>query len=386
MLRPARALPAAFALFALLAGCATAPPSETGFMKGVEGVDATAREIQVLLYRFAGHFAGQVDLAAAEIYEGSDDDDVRLAALEWNTNAVAEMMESCFHFDPLAGLIRANIFAVQMDEFFASGNGRDLFGDYQHVAVETSARMRRELYELSVEIWPDGDFEDFKELVLGWARENPIENTRFVRGGFEADMIRRTGASEELGMRLAGSMQAQLLALTDRANILMPHVARQVHWEKEAMLTETRRMVADMTDSTISETMGALGPVLEFLAEQRALTVRDLAHERAAVLDGIAAERTAVLEALAAERSAVLVAITDERNATMQDINTLSLETMDRIAARSSSTVSAAIDQIFDRLTRMLMIPGAVLTVFLVIIALWVRRTVDRMLAAREVR
>lgn len=356
----------------LLTGCSTAPPVKTGSMESVKGIDATAREIQVLLYQYAAHFAGQVDLAANEIYYGSRDYEVRMAALQWSANAVPEMMKSCFHFDPLAGLLGAGAFAVQMNDFFTTGNGKDLFGEYQHVAVETSTRLRKDLLELSQKIWPDGDFEPYRQKVAAWAGDHPIANTRFVRGEFDYETVLRTGTSQDMGLRLAGSMNAQLLALTDRANVMMALLPRQVHWEKEMMMDETKQMVEDMADSTIAQAMGTLGPVLEFIAEQRALTVRDLAHERAMVFEAIAGERNSVLEAIA-----------DERNATMQDISGLTLTTLDRVATTSQSVMTESVDQIFDRVTRMLAIPFIALGLFVIGIMIWVRNTVNRVLARK---
>jgi len=342
-------------------------------MKGIEGIDASAREIQVLMYQYASHFASQVDLATNEIYTNSGDYHIRMAALQWNSNAIPEMMKSCFHFDPLTGLLGASAFAVQMDDFFRSGNGMDIFGDQQHVAVETSGRLRRDLLELAQRIWPEGDFDAYKEKVLAWAEAHPIENLRFVRGGFDYETTLRSGATADLGLRLAGSMNAQLLAMTDRANVLMASMPRQMYWEKEMMLDETRNMVTDMADTALAQSLGSLQPMMEFLAEQRELTMRDIARERAAVF-----------QAIAAERNAVLVAIASERNETMKDINELSLSSLDRLTTSSQGAVSLAIDQVFDRVARMLMIPFIALGALVVIVMFWIRATVNRVLDRRE--
>jgi hypothetical protein len=260
-----------------------------------------------------------------------------------------------------------------MNEFFANGNGKDLFGDQQHVAVETSRRLRQDLYELSHEIWPDGDFESYKQRILEWTEAHPIENTRFVRGEFDYETVLKSGASMDLGLRLAGSMNAQLLAMTDRANILMAVMPRQVHWEKEMMFDETRQMVTDMADSTLAQALGSLAPIMEFLAEQRNLTMRDLARER-----------SAVLEAVAAERNAVLVAISNERNETMKAINELSLASLDQVTTSSQSALSITVDQIFDRMARLLLIPFIALGAFMIIVMFWVRTTINRALARKE--
>jgi hypothetical protein len=341
-------------------------------MRGIEGIDTSAREIQVLLYQYASHFASQVDLATNEIYSSNQDFNARMAALEWNSNAIAEMMKSCFHFDPLTGLIGANVFAAQMDDFFVDGNGKGLFGDQQHIAVETSRRLRRDLYELSRRIWPDGDFDSYEQQVLDWAESHPIQNTRFVRGEFDYETVLRSGADAGLGLRLAGSMNAQLLAMTDRANVLMAVMPRQVYWEKEMMFAETRQMVTDMTDSTLAQATSSLGAMMGFLAEQRNLTMRDIARERAAVF-----------EAIADERNAVLVAIANERNETMKAINEMSLASLDRLTSSSQTGVSATVDQIFEGIARLLLVPFIALGAFMVVVMIWLHVTVQRVLARK---
>jgi len=164
-------------------------------------------------------------------------------------------------------------------------------------------------------------------------------------------------------------MNAQLLAMTDRANILMAVMPRQVHWEKEMMLDETRQMVTDMADSALAEANGSLGALMEFLAEQRNLTMRDIARERAAVF-----------AAIADERNAVLVAIADERNETMKAINDMSLSSLDRLTSSSQGAVSATVDQIFDRLGRLLLVPLLAFGAFMIIVMIWVHVTVNRVL------
>jgi len=357
----------------LLVACSTAPPVTTQSMEDVEGIDATARELQVLLYQYAAHFSGQVDLAVSEVYYGSKDHDVRMAALEWYTNAVPEMTRSCLHFDPFTGLLGANAFIVQMDEFFTRGKGRDLFGEYQQVAVETSARLRHDLFELSHRVWPDGDFEAYKQEVIEWANAHPIENTRFVRGEFDYETARRSGAGQDLGFRFASSLNAQVLALTDRVNVATVQFPRYVHWREEILLGQATQMAAVMADSAVTHAVGNLEPLLEFIAEQRALTMRDIASERATVL-----------EAIAHERNVVLVAIADERNATMRDLNDLSLKSLDRISGTSQATVTVAVDRLFDRMVRVMTIPFLLLGLLLIIIMIWVRNTVNRVLALRE--
>ena len=65
-----------------LSACSTAPAKKSALMQSVEGLDVTKRELQTLMYFYANHFAGQVDLASNEIYMTSTNPDTRRAAIE----------------------------------------------------------------------------------------------------------------------------------------------------------------------------------------------------------------------------------------------------------------------------------------------------------------
>ena len=54
-------------------------------MKSIEGVDITKRQLETLMYQFAAYYAGQVDLAASEIYTQAEDPQIRRRTIEWNT-------------------------------------------------------------------------------------------------------------------------------------------------------------------------------------------------------------------------------------------------------------------------------------------------------------
>jgi hypothetical protein len=373
-----------------LSACSTAPAKKSALMQSVEGLDVTKRELQTLMYFYANHFAGQVDLACNEIYLTSTDPDIRRAAIEWNLNATPQLMMACFNHDPLVGMLAAWTFTIQIQDFFEEGNGRDVFGPQQDIAVKTSGTLETEMSKLVHGIWIGGDIEEYEQAVRNFAAAHPLKNMRFIREGFDAETLRAMGANVSGGLGVAGSMNEQMVALTDRANIMMPYLQRQIYWQSALLMEDSKSLAADLTDSTMAavskEMFGHLDPLFEFADRQRALVTRDMARERAAVFSEIAAERKEILVFLAGERNEVIKAIAAERNATMKEIDALTLSVLEQVTRESQSAVLAGVDRVYTRTLQLLLIPFLALAVFLVVVMLWVRSAFNRMLTRLEGR
>ena len=373
-----------------LSACSTAPAKKSALMQSVEGLDVTKRELQTLMYFYANHFAGQVDLACNEIYLTSTDPDIRRAAIEWNLNATPQLMMACFNHDPLVGMLAAWTFTIQIQDFFEEGNGRDVFGPQQDIAVKTSGTLETEMSKLVHGIWIGGDIDEYEQAVRNFAAAHPLKNMRFIREGFDAETLRAMGANVSGGLGVAGSMNEQMVALTDRANIMMPYLQRQIYWQSALLMEDSKSLAADLTDSTMAavskEMFGHLDPLFEFADRQRALVTRDMARERAAVFSEIAAERKEILVFLAGERNEVIKAIAAERNATMKEIDALTLSVLEQVTRESQSVVLAGVDRVYTRTLQLLLIPFLALAVFLVVVMLWVRSAFNRMLTRLEGR
>ena len=133
--RTPRAFPSLLVVLALVAGCSQAPPRQTEFMERLAAEGVTVRELQVEVYNFAIYFNDLVEDAADRIYARTDDPVLRDRALLWKMSAIPKMQRAAFREDPLAGLISAWSFCVQLRNWFETGPGREHFGEHQSVAL-----------------------------------------------------------------------------------------------------------------------------------------------------------------------------------------------------------------------------------------------------------
>jgi len=197
------------------------------------------------------------------------------------------------------------------------------------------------------------------------------------------------GAPVAGGLGAAAAMSEQMVALTDRANIMTAYLPRQIAWQAAAATEEGRELAAEMQEQAI----GGLDPVLGFMDEQRAAFARDVSRERAAVLEALARERIAVLASLETERNEVFREISDERRAVLLELNTITLAAIERFMADTRLVVDegfvsldSSIDRIVSRIVRLLVLPAAILLALVIVAMIWVRSTVNRMLAIWESR
>jgi hypothetical protein len=339
------------------------------------------------MYQYAAHYADEVDLAAFAIYEQAEDPRIRRNAIVWNTNCVPEMMKHCFNDEPLVALIFAWAYAIQVKEFLEAGQGTDFFGPQQEIAIEASRNLEKGLEDIALHLLPEERVREFRGRLGEWAAEHPIENERFVSTVVSGPAMMAMGAPVAGGLGAAAAMSEQMVALTDRANIMTAYLPRQVAWQTAAMVETSRELVAEMQE----EAFGNIEPIFAFMDEQRAAFARDVGRERAAVIAALAEERTAVLSHLEAERGEVFTEIADERNAVLLELNRITLEAIDELMMETRVSMDdgflvldQSFDRYFQRTVRLLAVPALLLVVFVVLVMIWVRNTVDRMLRIWE--
>jgi hypothetical protein len=359
-------------------------------MEAMEVEDITKRELQTLMYRYAEHYAGRVELASEEIYENTTDAEIRKNAILWNSHCVAQMMKNCFNSEPMVAMLSAWVFAAKVRDYYEYGFGRDVFGPYQSIAVETSQTLEDDMFQIVQGVVSESQMEMLVPKLEENVNKEPILNQRFVSQFVSESLIRAMGAPVASGLSAAGSMNEQLVALTDRANILTAHLPRQVFWQTASVLWQSEQMIAQMRDSTLAairqEAAGSLDPVLTFLDQQREYTTEDLAREREAVLRALAAERTAVLNYFSQERLEVIQAIMDARGVTMREMDAMTLEALQQFMTETRGAIEASIDQIYLRTVQMLVLPMVFLAIFVIVVMIWTRNTVNRLLEIREER
>jgi hypothetical protein len=222
------------ALFA--AACSTRVPKQTELMKEFGVKDFTTRELRAIVYGFGSESAGKIELSAQEIQDSADSPEIRENAVLWKMNAVPVIYQATFTQDPLAALSTSWAFCVQMRKYFTTGAGRELFGEWQDIAVNVSQELEADAFELAKTVMPETDLLKAQESLEAYADNNPFENQLFVRTGDTLKFLKASAGTSSSGLVAAASMSEEMRTLADRMSIFTVTVPKQVQWQTELLM------------------------------------------------------------------------------------------------------------------------------------------------------
>lgn len=335
-----------------LSGC-TATSSESTLMKNMEGVKMTSSELSIRLNEFVKYFDDAVEETADEIIKKSNSMEVKRNALEWKINVIPRVLETITISDPVAAGIDIYALCLQMDHFFKEGNGSNLFGEQQQLAINISDEIFNEIRILS------DDFREFKEgdeiekQIQDWVGKNPVVNLRFSRKSTMELMAKALGR-KNLGLgSTIGSMAEGIHILGRQVNIYSEFLPKHIKWQIEYELTGL------MMDSTMEKTFDkfnrmsysiegmakVLGESREALKNLQQSSFSELHKQLLFTISTLKNERAIVLDTLKAERMAILHDIYQQRIETLDRIDSIAQNTI----IQSSLIADSIIDKIFWR-------------------------------------
>jgi hypothetical protein len=316
MTRTARLLTLLVAL--VLAACADVTQRIPTLGLSVPGGGPTAAEVQDLLANWATDFAGAVTAASDRIRAGSTEREVRRHTLLWQLRMVPLARQAAFRPDPQEGYVAVLAIAEAHRAYLTSGEGRQLFGSQQALAVEAAQRSEAAALQIGRSFLSPAQLERLERQVAELVAANPIQ------GVFVADaLLQGFAASRATGMfgwvidlpmvpfRALSGVSDTALAVqefNDTAREFthtlneLPHLTR---WELELLLYDTEEL------ESVERTLHAL-------------------EEVAASAEGLPAELGAQLSARLEEARA-------------------SIEAMDAALARAEN-VAAPLERIAERL------------------------------------
>ncbi|MCH7964973.1 MAG: hypothetical protein IH852_13665 [Bacteroidetes bacterium] len=334
-----------------LNGCFS-PQKETALMKEA-GIEVSAIEYKIRLGEFGYRFAGIVELSADEIISKTMDNEIKKQALLWKIYAIPAMIRSLSINDPLAAGIDSWILSVQMNQYFEVGYGKDLFGEYQDIAITSSKLILSDIENLARKLKGADDISRGQKIAEDWANENPIKNSKFMRVSALDEVAHIIGSADyNLGTTVEG-IAISVNELKNQVTLYTDYLPKQIKWQVEYAAYEV------FGDSTMGNMMQNFNTITQStsritdVVEETSLLIEELQQS---TLDNVNYQRLATLKALTEERIAVMESLKLERIAILEDINRERNETLDRLEkisymAVNKTTIFAAdiIDKIFWR-------------------------------------
>lgn len=333
----------------LFSACTTIS-TESESMKNLEGLQMTQIELTIRLNEFDKYFIGRVEEAADEIIRSSDNKEIKINALQWKINVIPRAMESLVIPDPRAAGVDLYALSGQMLEFFNTGKGKNLFGDYQNVAIGASEDIMDEIMKIA------NDFRDIRyrqettKIVQDWIKANPIENIQFNRRSTFELLAKTLGAEEYTLGSSVGDIAQGVQDIRRQITAYTEFLPKHIKWRAQLASYEI------FGDSVVQKTFNNIDRVVNStekitrVAEETPSLIMDLQQSS---FTEINRQLLLTFTTLAHERAILLDEMRNERIEVLKDINRQrieSLEQVEKLAEKSINQSSIIADDIIDKI------------------------------------
>jgi len=366
----------------LLAGCAKSPPT---LIDMLDEPQMGREELRARLYQYVRRFASEIEIAVGEIGYGSDDLDMGRRALRWATSVVPAAQSAAFQADPAAGLVDSWALAAQQRDFFETGLGKDVFGEWQHIPIATAHVQLEEIQTIARTLSPT-EFDRMKGNVEEWVAKNPIDNLLFNRQSTAPLTAAALGPASSSALSAVGSMSDEVRDLSARISVYNEIAPRTARWQAAlllladeaggvsftGMLRNIETYASGMEDIVVFlDTLQVLlDSIPQLVSSEREAVMRDITRERIAVMNEIDGLLAATLAAIDQERIAVMDGITQQRIAAFQDLDAIAARLTEMALDQAEVRIEDAIDHLIWRVVQVL----AVVVVLLVVAGFFVLR------------
>lgn len=349
----------------LLAACASGSQTRAGLSQSAPNVTMTTPELRIRASLFAENFASIVELTADSIMSQASDQAIQRRALMWKANAIPNFQQSVLISDPLAALIDGWTFALQMEDFFATGAGSDEFGEWQPLAVRASADLVGRAAAIARLATTDSGYVNGEQFVTEWAREHPVESLGFARQHTAAAWAAELGVGARGGLAAAADISESITVISNRLSMYAAALPKQARWQAELLLWEVLddpdaqaflAQVGSIDSSVVSieEQFGDIRNVFVRIDDILAATVNDAFDELdaqvAEMMDNMLQEQGALTAMIEAQRQAIFDDVTLQRVAAMEELDSIVQHAV-QVAVADSNQV---IDHLFLRTIQLL--------------------------------
>lgn len=166
----------AVASAAVLSSCASFRVPFTG---GSNQSGFSQEELSDELNAYASRFNAVVSTASEDISLASDDPTIRRRTLLWGMRMNPAVTEAVFQPNPQAGYVRMLTIAVMQHRYLTTGDGRNLFGVSQPIALTASEMLEADAVAIGQRFLTPAKLAAVRREVDQLAERFPITGTQF---------------------------------------------------------------------------------------------------------------------------------------------------------------------------------------------------------------
>ncbi|HHK8567418.1 TPA: chemotaxis protein [Vibrio parahaemolyticus] len=321
-------------------------------------VPLTKQELnmRILTREYALQFFAQVEQAADVLQEQYDPNDKvnQSYVLLWKINAEEGLQAAAYQVSPMAALIDTWVFTHQMNQFYATGAGRDIFATDE--AKQVSAHLANEVDQLAQSMLKKEVYDKTKLFVADFVRQYPFADLSMIRTPAYRAWLEANQISEEDAVTTLGTMPEALGDVSDRLSLVSEQTPKIMTWKAQLLALNSSASIEkvnaalnslQVTADSMRDFIDNNPEYMRYLAEQMAVELQplvdDIDQKTEARLSQLGEERQALEEMVARERQEIALIITHEREKFAQDMDRVSQEvvnlTMTKLIELVKSTI-----------------------------------------------
>ncbi|TOJ70326.1 chemotaxis protein [Vibrio parahaemolyticus] len=321
-------------------------------------VPLTKQELnmRILTREYALQFFAQVEQAADVLQEQYDPNDKvnQSYVLLWKINAEEGLQAAAYQVSPMAALIDTWVFTHQMNQFYATGAGRDIFATDE--AKQVSAHLANEVDQLAQSLLKKEVYDKTKLFVADFVRQYPFADLSMIRTPAYRAWLEANQISEEDAVTTLGTMPEALGDVSDRLSLVSEQTPKIMTWKAQLLALNSSASIEkvntalnslQVTADSMRDFIDNNPEYMRYLAEQMAVElqplVEDIDQKTEARLSQLGEERQALEDMVARERQEIALIITHEREKFAQDMDRVSQEVVNLAMTKLIELVKSTI-------------------------------------------
>ncbi|AOV89458.1 chemotaxis protein [Vibrio parahaemolyticus] len=321
-------------------------------------VPLTKQELnmRILTREYALQFFAQVEQAADVLQEQYDPNDKvnQSYVLLWKINAEEGLQAAAYQVSPMAALIDTWVFTHQMNQFYVTGAGRDIFATDE--AKQVSAHLANEVDQLAQSLLKKEVYDKTKLFVADFVRQYPFADLSMIRTPAYRAWLEANQISEEDAVTTLGTMPEALGDVSDRLSLVSEQTPKIMTWKAQLLALNSSASIEkvnaalnslQVTADSMRDFIDNNPEYMRYLAEQMAVELQplvdDIDQKTEARLSQLGEERQALEEMVARERQEIALIITHEREKFAQDMDRVSQEVVNLAMTKLIELVKSTI-------------------------------------------
>lgn len=332
--------------------CGSTIPTDTKLMRATENNKISSYELRDRLNVFATRFSNMVERSANQISAQTNDPQIKENALLWKMNSIPAANQAIFLSDPLAALIDISALCIQMRYYLSEGNGQELFGEFQSIAIEASNQLEVDVVKIWEHARGKANIDSTKNsvnMISDWAETYPVEDISFLRRSVSDTLF---SYMEWGGMGLqetVGSIAVSAYDIRERLTIYTDQVPKQARWQAEYLINKT------LDNNNLARSFDNFDRITKSLEDITKIIEKspDLASQlQYRTMAQLTAERIAIMDVLKNERMAALADIDRQRMESIKYLETFSGDMLAEVIENSENLI----DHFYWRLFQILVL------------------------------